>query len=150
MFNYYFCEMKISLAMLINKKCHSHQHFLASKCEWRLPKLGSSACCHSPLWLLRSYTMQEAKWTRQQDWPQVAEVAYERNEFSDSRDLHLPIDRMLNSLTWYWSLMFSLPAPFVALVYSLTSSLALLGAVFSELLRCLLSPRLRVLNIPTK
>ena len=76
--------------------------------------------------------------------------AYERNEFSDSRDLHLPIHRMLNSLTWYWSLMFSLPAPFVALVYSPTSSLALLGAVFSELLRCLLSPRLRVLNIPTK
>ena len=27
--------------------------------------------------------------------------AYERNEFSESRDLHLPIHRMLNSLTWY-------------------------------------------------
>ena len=147
MFNYYFCEMKISLAMLINKKCHSHQHFLASKCEWRLPKLGSSACCivtTEELYNARS-KMNKATGLAPGSWG-----AYERNEFSDSRDLHLPIDRMLNSLTWYWSLMFSLPAPFVALVYSLTSSLALLGAVFSELLRCLLSPRLRVLNIPTK
>ena len=28
------CEMKIPLAILINKKCHSHQRFLTSKCEW--------------------------------------------------------------------------------------------------------------------
>ena len=31
--------MKISPAILINKKCHSHQWFLASKCEWGLQKL---------------------------------------------------------------------------------------------------------------
>jgi hypothetical protein len=31
--------MKISTAKSINKKCHSHQRFLASKCECGLPKL---------------------------------------------------------------------------------------------------------------
>ena len=31
------CEIKISPDILINKKCHSHQWFLASKCEWGLP-----------------------------------------------------------------------------------------------------------------
>ena len=35
------CEMKIYPAISINKKCHSHQKLLASKCEWRLPKLGA-------------------------------------------------------------------------------------------------------------
>ena len=40
------CEMKISPAILINKKCHSHQWFLVSKCELGLPKLWSSKCCH--------------------------------------------------------------------------------------------------------
>ena len=38
------CEMKIPLAILINKKCHSHQRFLASKCERELPKLYSNGC----------------------------------------------------------------------------------------------------------
>ena len=42
------CEMKISPAILINKKCHSHQRFLASKCEWRLPKLQFRGCCQTP------------------------------------------------------------------------------------------------------
>ena len=32
------CEMKIFPAIVINKKCHSHQGFLASKCEWGLPQ----------------------------------------------------------------------------------------------------------------
>ena len=27
------CEMKIPLAILINKKCHSYQRFLTSRCE---------------------------------------------------------------------------------------------------------------------
>ena len=46
--------MKIFPAVSINKKCHNHQQFLASKCEWGLPKFRSSRCCHSPKWLLRS------------------------------------------------------------------------------------------------
>ena len=32
-------QMKSSTAKSINKKCHSHQRFLASKCECGLPKL---------------------------------------------------------------------------------------------------------------
>ena len=42
------------LAISINKKSHSHQRFLVSKCEWDLPKLWSSRCRHPPWWLLRS------------------------------------------------------------------------------------------------
>ena len=33
--------MKIYPAISINKKCHNHRQFLASKCEWGLPKLGA-------------------------------------------------------------------------------------------------------------
>ena len=44
--------------------------------------------------------MQAAMWTKKQDWPQRAEMR-ERNEFGEPRGLHLPILRMLNSLTWY-------------------------------------------------
>ena len=47
-------SIKISPALLINKKCHCHQWFLAFIREWRLPKLGSRGCCHRPWWLLRS------------------------------------------------------------------------------------------------
>ena len=39
--------------------------------------------------------------TRKQGWPQVAEVPMKGNEFSEPRGLHVPIHRMLNSLTWY-------------------------------------------------
>ena len=49
--------------------------------------------------------------------------AYERNEFSESRDLHLPIHRMLNSLTWY--LIFDVQTAYLLcckFVHSLTSA----------------------------
>ena len=49
------CEMKISPAVSINKKCHSLQRFLASKCEWGLSKLQSSSCHQRPQRLLRSW-----------------------------------------------------------------------------------------------
>ena len=49
------CEMKISPAISVNKKCHSHQWFLASKCNWGISKLTSRVCCHPPRWLLRSW-----------------------------------------------------------------------------------------------
>ena len=44
--------MKIPPALSINKKCHNHQRFLASKCEWGFPKLPSNRCCQPPWWLL--------------------------------------------------------------------------------------------------
>ena len=61
--------------------------------------------------------MQAAMWTKKQDWPQRAEMR-ERNEFGEPRGLHLPILRMLNSLTWY--LIFDVQTV-CRLVYSLTS-----------------------------
>ena len=38
--------MKLSPAISINKKYHSHKWCLASKSEWWLPKLRSNRCCH--------------------------------------------------------------------------------------------------------
>ena len=46
------CEMKISPAISINKEGHSHQRFLASRCEWGLPKV---PCCQPLQTLLRSW-----------------------------------------------------------------------------------------------
>ena len=43
--------------------------------------------------------MQEARGPSKQDWPQIAEVPMKGNEFSELRGLHVPIHRMLNSLT---------------------------------------------------
>ena len=62
-------------AVWINKKCHSHLLFLASKCEWGLLKLWSWGCCYPPWWLLRSWGMWEIKTTR--CWPQTAEMLKE-------------------------------------------------------------------------
>ena len=70
----------------IDKKCHSSQQFLASKCEWGLPKLRSNRCYPRP-----------HKW------------------FSEPKGLHLPIHRMLNSLTWY--LIFDVQTAFVTNLY---------------------------------
>ena len=106
--------MKISPAISINKTRHGHQRFLASKSEWGLPKLWSGRCCYClttplpPWWLLSCWggRMQEAaicyflKWTRKQYLAPDNWGAYERNEFSEPRGLHLSIHRMLNSLTW--------------------------------------------------
>ena len=152
------CEMKISPAILINKKCYSHQRFLASKCEWGLPKHWSSRCCQPPQWLLRSWGNAWSKANKGTELAPDSWGAYERNEFSEPRGLHLPICSMLNSFTWNlifliaapgiaksdWvtepqqSLMFRLPSPFLQIL-SHDSPSCLLGAVFSEQLRfCLL------------
>ena len=93
--------MKISSAVLINKKCHSHQWFLAFKCEGGPPKLGSSGCCHPHLWLLRSWGDVRSKVSKETGFALDSRGDYERNEFNEPRGLHLPIHRMLNSLTWY-------------------------------------------------
>ena len=46
------CKMKISLAISINKKCHRHQWFLASKYDWGLQNLSPeyAATPHSDCW----------------------------------------------------------------------------------------------------
>ena len=118
------CEMKISPAILINKKCYSHQRFLASKCEWGLPKHWSSRCCQPPQWLLRSWGNARSKANKGTELAPDSWGAYERNELSEPRGLHLPIYRMLNTFTWY--LIFDDQTAFslcCKLVYSLTSPL---------------------------
>ena len=81
-------------------------------------------------WLLSCWGggMQEAaicyfsKWTRKQYLAADNWGAYERNEFSEPRGLHLSIQRMLNSLTW--QLISDVQTAFslcCKLVYSLTS-----------------------------
>ena len=101
------CEMKTSPAISINRKCHSHQRFLATKCKWGLLQLPSSGCCHPQWWLLRSWCnarssllsllkVDKEKGLASNHWG-----AYERNKFSESRGSHHPVHRMLNSLTWY-------------------------------------------------
>ena len=112
--------MKTSPAILISKKCHSHQRFLASKCECGLPKLRSS--CHSQQWLLRSWRSARSKVSKETGLAPDSRGAYERNEFSETRGLCLPVHRMLNSLTWY--LIFDVQTDrslCCKLVYSLTS-----------------------------
>ena len=115
------CEMKISPAILISKKCHSHQWFLASKCEWGLPKLQSTGCCRPPPWLLRSWGCKKQGEQGHRIAPE-GWAACEGSESSKPRGLHLPLHSMLNSLTWY--LIFddqTACSPCHKLVYSLTS-----------------------------
>ena len=77
-----FCEMKISPAILTNRRYHSHQGFLPSKCKWGLSKCSqnwSSRYCHYhhlPTTVIPEEFrgMQETRETRKQDWPQIAEV----------------------------------------------------------------------------
>ena len=105
-------EMEISPAFSTNKKCHSHQWFMASKSEWSLPKLYPHP---TPWWLLRSgrwgwgvaqgrkqpiyHSCHSLRWIRKQDLASDSWSAYERNESSEPRGLYLPLRRMLNSLT---------------------------------------------------
>ena len=95
------CKVKIPSAILTNKKCHSHQWFLASKCEWGFPKLQSTGCCHTPQWMLRTWGNARSKVNKEIGLAPEGWSAYERNEFSELRGFHLPIHRTLNSLTWY-------------------------------------------------
>ena len=132
----------ISAAISINKKSHSHQRFRASKCGGGLPKWNTTCGIqqmlppspHGDCWGAGGRRgMQKQPFatpgrlfpTRKQGLAPDSWGAYERNEFGEPRGLHLPLQRrMLNSLTWYLifltsqqSLMFRLPAPFVANLY---------------------------------
>ena len=52
-------------------------------------------------WLLRSWGTARSKVSKETGLAPDSWDAYERNEFSEPRGVHLPIQRMLNSLTWY-------------------------------------------------
>ena len=116
--------------------------FPSPKCEWGLPKLWSRRCCYClttppppPWWLLSCWGggMQEAaicyflKWTRKQYLAPDNWGAYEKNEFSEPRGLHLSTHRMLNSLTWHLISDAQTACSLCCkLLYSLTSSPAFL------------------------
>ena len=125
------CENKMSPAISINKKCHIHQQFLASRCERGLPKLWSSWWCHPPhcdCWGPRGMQEQLSATPEAEQGNRFGPDSWgecERNEFSEPRGLHLPIHRMLNSLIRY--LIFDIQTACslsCKLGYSLTSLLA--------------------------
>ena len=104
----------------------------------------------TPRWLQRSWgNALESQLPRQkvnrETWLATDSLgAYERNKFNEPRVLHLPIQRMLNTDLWCSD----------CLLLLLQSSIepdfpsCLLGAVFW--VTRMLTPGLRVLNIPTK
>ena len=63
------CKVKIPPAILISKKCHSHQRFLAFKGEWGFPILQSTGCCRPPPWLLRSWGNARSKVNKETGLP---------------------------------------------------------------------------------
>ena len=148
------CEIKISPAISINKKCHRHQWFLASSCEWGLPKLIQGMLpppmvIAEELGKARSSHLPLLKGSKETGLAPDSWAAYGRIESSESRGLHLPRNRTLNSLTWYLIFDVQTASPFVANFY--ITWLPFLPA-WSSFLRAteILSPGLRVLSIPTK
>ena len=112
------CEVKASPAVPINRKCHSHQRFLPPNVNERSQNWDQ--CTRHLQWrLLRSWGKARSKVIKETG------DAYERNECSGPRGLHLPKHRMLNSLTWYLILEVQ-TACFLCckLLYSLTSPAA--------------------------
>ena len=133
--------MKMSSAMLTNKKCHSHQWLISGFQMWmRAPQTVIQQMLPSPVrhgdhW--GTVRMQEARSTRKEDWSQISEVHTKGTNSVSPEAYTFPYCRMLNSLTWY--LIFDVQTAyslFCKLVYSLTSPAS--RAVLSELLRCCL------------
>ena len=150
-------------AVSVNKGCHSHQWLQPSNAsQWALRKLRKeripaiyqpSDCSHCLWWAVRKLRMWKHKVLAPESWG-----AYQRNDFSKSRLLHLPIHRKaLNSLACdFWFslfngnlLMFLLPALCCKTPIYPGSPPHLLRAVLSGLLEMLL-PGLEVLKIPAE
>ena len=117
------CEMKISPAISINKKCHSHQWFLVSSCEGGLPKLVQGILpppmvTAEELGDARSSHLLLLKVNRETGLAPDSWAAYGRIESSESRGLHLPRNRTLNSLTWYLIFDVQTVSPFAANLYT--------------------------------
>ena len=149
------CEMKISPAISINKKCHSHWQLLAFKCWVRTPKtviqgmLPPRMVIAEELGNASSSCLPLLKVNREPGLAPDGWAVCGRNESSESRGLHLPTHRTLHSLTWH--LIFDVQTPCslrCKLVYSLTSPADSLEQ-FSQSYWDAVSG-LRVLSIPTK
>ena len=90
--------MKIPPALLINRTCHSHQRFLASKCDEGSPSWDpADAASH----MVTAEELGECKKQSEQgNRVSPRQLRCIRNQCSEPRGLHLPIQRMPNSLTW--------------------------------------------------
>ena len=97
---YEFVKWNLSPVILINKKCHSHQWFLAPRCEWGPPNLGCRPCCHPPHWLLRSWGDARSRVSEEAGWPRWLRRTW-KERIQWAQRLVASMHRMLNSLTWY-------------------------------------------------
>ena len=109
------CEMKRSSAILINKKCDTISNFWPPNVDGSSPNWNPENAATLPWWLLKSWGNARSKVNKETRLIPDSWGAYERNEYSEPRGLHLPIHRLLNSLTWY--LVFDVQTPFVANLY---------------------------------
>ena len=134
----------------INKQERSQPSAISGLQTWmRAPKTAIQWMLPPPQWCWGAGEMQEARGTRKQDWAQIAE---EPMQGMDSVSLEACI--FPHTECWIpqldtWSLMFRMPAPFVANLHITWLPLLPPGSSF---LRApgMLPPGLRVLNIPTK
>ena len=155
---------KGNISCYISKQeCHSHQWFWPSKYEFLSSKgtQEGEEFCYLTAIRLQPLPMVSPRdfrmWKQRRTMAPESWDAQERNDFSESRLLRLPIHRnALNSLTW--DIWFSLTIifwcsnylPFVAqLLFNLAPPPNFLGAVISRALE-MLSSGLGVLKIPTK
>ena len=98
-------------------------------CRWILHHLNHQGSLNviqrtlpPPQWLLRSWGNARSKVNKETGRAPDMWDAYERNEFSEPRGLHLPVHKALNSLTWY--LIFDIQTAYslcCKLIYILTS-----------------------------
>ena len=141
--------MKISPATVINMECHNHQQFLASRCEMRAPQTAIQRMLPPPR-VIAEELGQGKKPGEQRKRIDPRELRCIWKEWIQrAQRLASSIHRMLNFLTWY--LIFDVQTACslcYKFVYRLTSLLASLEQ-FDRATE-MLSPGLRVLNIPTK
>ena len=106
--------MKIFPVISINKKSHSHQWFLASRCEWGLPKLRSSRCYQPIRGSLRSWANARSKVNKEMGLAPEAEMHMKGRDSVSPEACIFPYSECKIPYLGTRSLMFSLPASFVA------------------------------------
>ena len=133
-------------AISVNKGCHSHQWLQPSKVNiWALRKLrAENNICQLASSRLQPFP-KEGALRKHRMWKHRILIpdswgAYQRNDFSEPRLLHLPIVRkVLTSLIW--SIWFSLTVIFWCSNYL---------EIFLQKHLYILAPPLMLLNIPSK
>lgn len=147
------CEMKISPATLINKKCHSHQDLWPPKVNMSSPNCNPPGASNPhqpppPQWLLRSWGHEKSKMNKKMGWPQIVRYIWKEWIQWSQRLASSHIQNVIH-LTWY--LIFDVRTA-CSLYCRLGTAWFPLLTPWSSFLRAtvMLSSRLGVLNIPTK